>query len=106
MINKALERPAEWHRQKFYTLKETQVKCYLVFQSTEDGEEHNCFFPYSKKGYAEALNLVKKLSQGRQGKDRVLICEEKLKYLVPYRLQRSMQSDDWLEWCKEWGVKL
>ena len=31
--------------------------------------------------------------------------EEKLKYLVPYRLQRSMQSDGWLEWCKEWGVK-
>ena len=103
MINKALERPAEWHRQKFYTLKETEVKCYLVFQSTEDGEEHNCFFPFSKKGYAEAVKIVEKLNQSR---DRILTCNEKLKYLVPYRLQRNMQFNDWLEWCKEWGVKL
>lgn len=100
---KALERPPEWHRQKFLSLKETQVKCYLVFQSTEDGEEHNCFFPFSRKGYGEALKLVKSLNQSQ---DRILTCEEKLEYLVPYRLQKNMQSLDWLEWCKEWGVKL
>lgn len=102
-MNKALERPAEWHRQKFLSLKETEVKCYLVFQQTFDGEEHNCFFPFSKKGYAEALNLVKKLKQSR---DSISTCNQKLEHIVPYHLLFDSNADRWLKWCKDWGVKL
>jgi hypothetical protein len=97
MKNKALERPQEWHRNKFRSLQETLVKCYLVFEfSKEDGDEYNRYFPFTKEGLRDAQSLAKKCGE------KVRATEEKLKYLLPYRLQDSMQSQEFQDWCKKW----
>ena len=97
-MNKALERPLKWHQEKFYATKEQQVRCYLLFQMTEDGEEHNRFFPYTKEGHKAALALAKKLGQSP---DRIQATSEKLKWILPYGV-RSVEEYE--KWCKEWGI--
>lgn len=95
-MNKALERPLSWHQNRFDTMREQEVKCYLLFRQTEDGE-YNCFFPYTKQGYKVALDLAKRLGRGQ---DEILITTVQLKAVLPYEV-RSVEN--YWKWCKKWG---
>ena len=59
-MSKALERPAEWHKENARREKQQFVDCYVVgFASCEDPrDEYNAYFPLTPQGYSKALSFI------------------------------------------------